>query len=371
MDGCPRLSLMLCLGFSILSPGLLAQVTDPPDVWLYGKVRDFKEANPIDPANTHPHFNTYNACSAQEAAAPTAEDNLDMAQPADGMAFPGDDRGPRLRTDMPATLSRCFIPMDRFSDWFADRGPDVNRAFQFDLHFKRDAATGLYVHESANFFPLDNGSPFRKFEASDPDPFGHLQTGTLDGKDLTLHNYGFTMEFHTRIVYDAGKHHRLTFQGDDDIWVFINGRKVVDLGGVHATQNTTVDMDSLAAAIGLVTGNDYPMDFYFAERHTGSSSFRITANLHIPSTAVRPFSARGRPGFATKVAAGTEVEVYDRGGRLVRSLRPQTESAMDRAWDGRDSQGRPASPGMYYWRAKTKAAAPAISGWVMNGDNRD
>lgn len=371
MDGCPRLLTALCLGLSCLSPQLRAQNDDtPPEVYLFAKVRDFKEANPLDSINTHPHFNTYNACSAFEIGAPTVMDDLDVTQAADGGIFAGDARGPALREDMPSGLARCFAPTDRFRDWFQDMGPDVNRAFQVEIKFTRDAATGLYVHKSDSFFPLDNGKPFTKYNATDPDPYGHLQTGTLDGNDLSLHNYGFTMEFHTRIVYVAGKGHRLSFQGDDDIWVFLNGKKVVDLGGVHQTQFATVDLDSIAASLGLADGNDYPMDFYFAERHTASSSFMITANLHIPSMAIRRTYARAaHPSM--KIAAGSKVEVFDRGGRLVRSLRADADASPDGIWDGKDAHGRTTAPGMYYWRAQSRAAAPSMTGWVINGGRHD
>lgn len=368
MAGCPRLSPLLlpCLAFSLAAATASAQGMSLPDeVFLQAKVRDFKEANPSDPADTHPHFNTYNACSSQEMGAPTVMDELDLGQSADGGAFAGDLRGPALRGDMPENLARCFSPMDRFGDWFQDKGPDVNRAFLIDIMFRRDPATGLYVHQSGDFFPLDHGKPFRKLDPADPDPFGHLQTGTVDGKDLTLHNYGFTMEFHTRIVYEAGRSHRLSFQGDDDIWVFLNGRKVVDLGGVHQTQAAEVNLDSLAPELGLADGQDYPLDFYFAERHTASSSFKITANLHMGSVGIRSVPGRGlRPGF--KLAAGTPVEVYDRGGRLVRSLRASEGLDPARVWDGKDAHGRAAVPGMYFWRAR-EGGSPAISGWVMNG----
>lgn len=370
MAGCPRLSPSLwpaiCLALSATAAGIAAQGVDPPlEVSLQAKVRDFKEANTLDPENTHPHFNTYNACSALELGAPTVMDELDMGQSADGGVFAGDSRGPMLRSDMPENLARCFEPLDRFGDWFQDRGPDVNRAFLIDLVFRRDPATGLYVHQSNEFFPLDEGMPFRKIDPGDPDPFGHLQTGTLDGKDLANHNYGFTMEFHTRIVYEEGMSHRLSFQGDDDIWVFLNGMKVVDLGGVHQTQAAEVNLDSLAPILGLVGGQDYPLDFYFAERHTASSSFKITANLHMGSVSIRSAPGRGQRVVRT-LPAGTEVAVYDRGGRLVRTLRASEGLDPARIWDGRDAHGRATAPGMYFWRARG-AASPAISGWVMNG----
>lgn len=369
MDGRTRLPLALCLGISALSTGAPAQGEPPSAVTIWAKVRDFKEANPTDPEGTHPHFNTYNACSAQETGAPTVEDELDVAQPSDGQAYPGDERGPRLRADMPEELARCFAPLDRFSDWFQNRDPDVNRAFLTELRFERDPATGMYAFGSEAFFPLDDGSPLRKFDPADPDPFGHLQSGTADGKDLTEHNYGFTMEFHTRIAYEAGRDQRMEFRGDDDIWVFIAGKKVADLGGVHQTQSASVSMDSLAAALGLEDGLDYPMDVYFAERHTASSSLRITANLHLGSVAARPIAGRAAVA-APRLAAGTPVDIFDRGGRLVRSLRATGEASPDRLWDGKDASGRKAAPGLYVWRAQP-TATPALTGRVMNGGRFD
>lgn len=365
MVGRPHLSYPFSLACAFLASGIAAQTPEPPaNVWLISKVRDFKEANPSDTGDTHPHFNIYIACSAMESGAETVEDALDVDQAVDGGVLPDDNRGPRLRNDMPAGLARCFSPANRFGDWFQDRGPTINRSFRVDLMFTRDAATGLYVHHSPEFFPIDQGAAYRKFHTVDPDPFGHLQTDTLDGKDLTRHNYGFTMEFHTRIIYAADAGHRLSFQGDDDIWVFLNGRKVVDLGGVHQTQSATVSLDSAAAALGLQDGQSYPLDFFFAERHTASSSIRITANLDLSAVSIR----RGAPGrsAALKVAAGTPVEIFDRAGRLVRALVPDRELAADRLWDGKDSSGRHAAPGVYFWRSKAGAGpAPALSGTLV------
>jgi fibro-slime domain-containing protein len=70
-----------------------------------------------------------------------------------------------------------------------------------------------------------------------------------------------------------------TFRGDDDLWVFVNGKLGLDLGGVHGALEGTLDLDANAARLGVTPGNVYALDFFQAERHTSESNFRIETNL--------------------------------------------------------------------------------------------
>ena len=74
-------------------------------------------------------------------------------------------------------------------------------------------------------------------------------------------------------TYNGGE--TFAFSGDDDVWVYINGKKVIDIGGVHNSINRRVDLDEVASEIGLEVGETYDLNFFFAERHTTLSNFRI------------------------------------------------------------------------------------------------
>eukprot|EP01130_Rhizamoeba_saxonica_P009281 TRINITY_DN376_c0_g1_i10.p1 TRINITY_DN376_c0_g1~~TRINITY_DN376_c0_g1_i10.p1 ORF type:complete len:955 (-),score=262.83 TRINITY_DN376_c0_g1_i10:452-3289(-) len=121
-----------------------------------------------------------------------------------------------------------------------------------------DENDGVLSYSNGNFFPID-GEGF--------------------GNEGLSHNYHFTMEISTIFTYqeDVGTENDFRFCGDDDVWVFINRKLVVDLGGVHPEQCTTVDIHSL----GLTDGDDYEFHFFFAERHTTQSNFKLTTVLKL------------------------------------------------------------------------------------------
>jgi fibro-slime domain-containing protein len=93
------------------------------------------------------------------------------------------------------------------------------------------------------------------------------------------HNYGFTMKIQASFEYIPGQY--FEFFGDDDVWVFINNRLVVDIGGQHAQVFGSVNLDTL----GLVQGSIYPFHLFYAERHLSASNFmmRTSIDLKIPS----------------------------------------------------------------------------------------
>jgi fibro-slime domain-containing protein len=164
----------------------------------------------------------------------------------------------------------------QFQAWYHDV-PGTNIKVDYPLPIVQNA-DGSYAYDSEQqgalyvagdptqgrgFFPIDDGTPYAT-------PFGN------QGKP---HNYSFTMEIHTVFSYHGGEY--FNFRGDDDVFVYIAGKLVINLGGVHGPEPAQVQVDSL----GLTKGQQYPLDFFSAERHVVGSNilFQTTLGLRAPA----------------------------------------------------------------------------------------
>ncbi len=72
-----------------------------------------------------------------------------------------------------------------------------------------------------------------------------------------------------------------TFRGDDDLFLFINGKLAMDIGGVHGMIKKTLDLDQVAERLGIEPYNTYSFDLFFAERHTSESHFKFQTTLEL------------------------------------------------------------------------------------------
>jgi fibro-slime domain-containing protein len=104
----------------------------------------------------------------------------------------------------------------------------------------------------------------------------------IDGKGFGLEgksrNYSYCMEIHSRFELVPGM--EFDFKGDDDVWLFINNKLVMDLGGLHVSLTQNVYFDDL----GLDYYQVYPFDFFYCERQTTQSDIKITTNVPIGAT---------------------------------------------------------------------------------------
>jgi fibro-slime domain-containing protein len=153
-----------------------------------------------------------------------------------------------------------------FDQWYRYT-PGINKPYLLQIWFAPQT-NGVFTFRSTLFFPLDNTG-----------------WGNTPGTNPS-HNFNFTTELHTKFFFKGGE--TFTFDGDDDVWVFINGRLAVDLGGLHPPATSTLALDSATVRLGITPGNSYNLDLFHAERHTGESNFRIDTNLSFVNCGTLP-----------------------------------------------------------------------------------
>ncbi len=145
---------------------------------------------------------------------------------------------------------------ENFDQWYRDVA-GVNQSMEYSIELVDDDGDGIYTHNNTSFFPIDNKL------------FGN------QGRDRNFH---FTYEINSQFTYQGGE--VLTFSGDDDVWVYINGKRVINFGGVYSHKGeVSLNLDDVANEIGLEVGETYSFDFFFAERHTSYSNFKIETSI--------------------------------------------------------------------------------------------
>jgi fibro-slime domain-containing protein len=230
--------------------------TFPSTLTLTGTVRDFKMMYPDFERNSS---NTTK--QAQQTELQTQLGGTSFGFGTDtGIVkdIIGSDNKPVFNAKTKSTTTQA-----NFDRWYRDAACTdtsdymCNTSQAYPITLNLDTTTGNYVYNNNSFFPINN---------------------QLFGNEGNSQNYHFTYELQSKFTYKTGQ--TFTFTGDDDLWVFINGKRVIDIGGVHSAQSKSINLDTL----GLTDGQTYDFALFFAERHTTASNFRIETSIEFSSS---------------------------------------------------------------------------------------
>ncbi|GJM19412.1 MAG: hypothetical protein DHS20C14_16250 [Phycisphaeraceae bacterium] len=237
-------------------------LTGPESIELTGVIRDFHQS--------HPDMQ-YKVSGVMTGI---VEDELDEdGKPALDIAFRDSLSGSQANK-YPVNSEQTF------NQWFRDV-PGVNTSWLHAIVLERqeDGSYFFAQEQPEYFFPADNMG----FTA-DGEGMNTTNTGT--------HNYYFTYELEMDFTYtnpdDRDNALVFTFTGDDDVWVFVNGKLACDIGGVHAQASATVDLDEKRVDLGLVVNENYKLKLFFAERYQTQSNFRIETTLSLRKSELPP-----------------------------------------------------------------------------------
>ena len=259
------------LAIGIFPISAFGQETPPDTITVAGIVRDFLPGHPdfdVTPSNGYGHYMGNIDTELDDDGKPVfvaggykvkrewrdSDSNKICYTLFDSAR--GDKEGSQGATDNGAITSA-----ETFAQWFRDV-PGVNMSNVYRITINRQT-DGMYDYLTSDFFPIDDA---------------------LLGNDTDSHNYFFTFEITADFIYNASAGQIFDFMGDDDVWVFIDGNLVVDLGGVAGNENQTVDLDRL----GLEHGESYRLHFFLAERHQPKSQFRFSTNILLDTGTIIP-----------------------------------------------------------------------------------
>ncbi len=131
--------------------------------------------------------------------------------------------------------------------------------YEADGLFVRDA-DGYYSYDSSKNYAFLDGNRFKVYSGTSRDgnfyPFNEY--GSTD--DI---NNGFGMMMGMQFIQPKdgkinNQNMKFEFSGDDDVWVFIDGYLVLDLGGSHGKMNGSIDFNTGKVQVQAISGKSDP-----------------------------------------------------------------------------------------------------------------
>ena len=185
-----------------------------------------------------------------------------------------------------------------------------NGKYSFNAGYSGNVKKVLYDRTNGTISESSNGQDTTGFYPIDG--LGYEQPGLLSKTSAINNgnnNGSFTLRGESQFVYEHDKELYFTFTGDDDVYMYINGKLALDLGGAHGRNTKTVKLNDLnAAEYGLAEGQVATFTFFYMERCSDASTFGIETNMQLVKRGISVQKNAYDAGYANEIMSGTAVE---------------------------------------------------------------
>lgn len=185
-----------------------------------------------------------------------------------------------------------------------------NGKYSFNAGYAGNVKKVLYDRTNGTISESSNGQDTTGFYPIDG--LGYEQSGLLSETSAInggVNNGSFTLRGESQFVYEHDKELYFTFTGDDDVYMYINGKLALDLGGAHGRNTKTVKLNDLnAAEYGLAEGQVATFTFFYMERCSDASTFGIETNMELVKRGISVQKNAYDAGYANEIMSGTAVE---------------------------------------------------------------
>lgn len=163
-----------------------------------------------------------------------------------------------------------------------------------------------YTDGTKFFYPL-TGEGYDKYLGDTTDMQPQTSADTVNDWYPVGANGNFTLKGEAQFIYRKTDNLYFTFSGDDDVYLFINNKLALDIGGSHWPVEKTVNLNDLTAEYGLEEGQVATFTFFYMERCADASNFSIKTNIELAQRDINVEKKAYDTSYANEYADGTAV----------------------------------------------------------------